>query len=48
METTFYRNDNGKTVWYEIYLSDVITYRKSILGESERDKCIACYAFSED
>ena len=48
LETTFYRNDNGKNKWYEIDLPDVINYRREILGENERDICIAGDAFSED
>lgn len=45
LETTFYRNDNGKTVWYEIDLQDVIEYRKTLLPESERDRYFAGSAF---
>lgn len=45
LETTFYCNDNEKTVSFEIDLPDVIAYRIQILGENERDICIECDAF---
>lgn len=48
LETTFFRNDNGKTKWYEVDLEDVINYRKSLLEENERDICVTCDAFSQD
>ncbi|MCR4689098.1 MAG: class I SAM-dependent methyltransferase [Saccharofermentans sp.] len=48
LETTFYRNDNGHTVWYEIDLPNVISYRKTLLGDSPRDICIPGDAFSKD
>ena len=48
LETTFYRNDNGKTVWYEVDLPAVIDYRKQLLGEQERDRFIAADAFGEE
>ena len=48
LETTFYRNDNGHTIWYEVDLPDVIEYRKELLGEPERDLTIAASAFEED
>lgn len=48
LETTFYRNDNGQTMWYEIDLPDVIDYRRTLLGEPERDKYIKADAFSEE
>lgn len=46
LETTFGRNDNGKTRWFDIDLSDVIEYRKTLLPESEREKYVAADAFS--
>ena len=46
LETTFGRNDNGKTRWFDIDLSDVIEYRKTLLPESDREKYIAADAFS--
>ena len=48
LETTWYRCDNGKTVFYEVDLPDVIQYRRQILGETERDICIAGDAFGEE
>lgn len=37
METTFYRNDNGKAIWYEIDLEEVTNMRKKVFGENDRD-----------
>ena len=48
LETTYYRNDNGRMVWFEVDLPDVIHYRKELLGETDRDKFIAADAFGED
>ena len=48
LETTFYRNDNGSTVWYEVDLPAVIDYRRELLGENDRDRCIAADAFGEE
>lgn len=48
LETTFFRNDNGKTIWYEVDLPDVIAYRQELLGEAERDRCITADAFGEE
>ena len=48
LETTFYRCDNGKAMWYEVDLPDVINYRRQLLGETDRDKCIAADAFGEE
>ena len=47
LETTFFRNDDGKTVFYEIDLPAVIEYRKELLGSSDRDRVIAADAFGE-
>ncbi len=47
LETTFYRNDNGKTQWYSVDLPDVIAYRKTLLAESERETYIAGDAFDD-
>ena len=47
LETTFFRDDNGKTVWYEVDLPAVIQYRKKLLGDSEREHLIAGDAFGE-
>lgn len=48
LETTFFRNDNGKTLWYEIDLPDVVRYRRELLGECARDRCIAADAFGTE
>ncbi len=48
LETTFFRDDNGKTKWYSIDLPNVVEYRKYLLPESERETCIAGDAFSEE
>ncbi len=48
LETAFYRNDNGKALWYEVDLPDVIAYRRHLLGTQERESVIATDAFSED
>ncbi len=48
LETAFYRNDNGKTLWYEVDLPNVIEYRAKLLGTNERDQPIISDAFSED
>lgn len=48
LETTFYRNDNGKAIWYEVDLPNVIEYRRSLLGIQERDEMLAADAFRED
>ena len=48
LETTFFRCDNGKNTWFEVDLPAVIDYRRKLLGEHERDKCIAADAFGED
>lgn len=48
LETTFYRNDDGHTRWYEVDLPDVIDYRRKLLPEPERDIYLAEDAFSDD
>ena len=48
LETTFFRCDNGKNTWFEVDLPAVINYRRQLLGESQRDRCIAADAFGED
>ncbi len=37
METTFYRHDNNKAVWYEIDLEEVTNLRKKVFEENSRD-----------
>lgn len=48
LETTFYRNDNGHTLWYGVDLPHVIEYRKELLPETEREKYIAGSAFEKE
>lgn len=48
LETTFYRDDNGHTVWYGVDLPHVIEYRRSLLTESERERYISGDAFKKD
>ncbi len=48
LETAFYRNDHGHTVWYGVDLPHVIAYRRSLLPEPERERYIAGDAFRED
>lgn len=48
LETTFYRNDNGKTQWYEVDLPSVITYREKLLKAQPLDTCLTADAFSEE
>lgn len=45
LETTFFRNDNGKTLWYGVDLPDVIAYRTHLLGTPQRCKTIEGDAF---
>lgn len=45
LETTFYRDDNGRTRWYGIDLPNVIDYRRAQLPDQERETCIAGDAF---
>ncbi len=46
LETTFSRNDNGKSLWYEVDLPEVIEYRRQLIRESERDIYVPCDAFT--
>ena len=48
LETTFYRDDDGKHQWYEIDLPNVINYRKTLLSESDNDTYLVGDAFNED
>ncbi len=48
LETTYYRNDNGQTLWYGVDLPHVIEYRTGLLPENGREKCIAGDAFSKE
>lgn len=45
LETIFYRNSNGKTIFYELDLNDVINLRKEIIGIEEKDVCLAYSMF---
>ncbi|MHA2379932.1 MAG: class I SAM-dependent methyltransferase [Candidatus Thorarchaeota archaeon] len=40
LDTTFSRVDNGRLLWYDLDLPDAIDYRKSIIPETPRSKCI--------
>lgn len=48
LETTYYRDDNGRTKWYGIDLPNVIEYRKNLLPEGEREEYIAGDAFQKE
>ena len=48
LETSFYRNDDGKHIWYEVDLPNVITYREQLLPVSDRDRYIAGDGFSDE
>lgn len=48
LETAFYRNDDGRTIWYEVDLPDVIAYRQSLLPNRQRDIYLASDAFSDE
>lgn len=47
LDTTFERNDNGKLLWYDLDLPDVIDLKKQFIPESDRRKYIAA-SFSDD
>lgn len=48
LETTYYRSDNGHAQWYEVDLPKVISYRRSLLLEEEREKYIEGDAFGNE
>ncbi len=48
LETTYYRDDNGRTKWYGIDLPNVIEYRRKLLPEGEREEYIAGDAFQKE
>ena len=48
LETTYYRNDNGQTLWYGVDLPHVIEYRIGLLPENEREEYIPGDAFSKE
>ncbi|NHJ14770.1 MAG: class I SAM-dependent methyltransferase [Candidatus Thorarchaeota archaeon] len=41
LDTTFSRVDNGTILWYNLDLPDAIEYRRRLIPETERSKCIA-------
>lgn len=47
LETAFHRNDDGRTRWYGVDLPRVIEYRRGLLPETDRERCIAGDAFAE-
>ncbi len=42
LDTSFNRNDNNKVIWYDLDFPDVITLRKTLICETDRNKYIAC------
>ena len=48
LETTYYRDDNGRTKWYGIDLPNVIEYRRNLLPEGECEEYIAGDAFQKE
>lgn len=48
LDTSFERNDDGESRWYEIDLHDVIELRRQFIEESNRRTFIAGSAFSSD
>lgn len=47
LDTTFDRVDNGKLLWYDLDLPDVIELRRQFIPESERRKFISCSFFDD-
>jgi len=45
LDTTFSRVDNGKIAWYDLDLPDAIDFRKRLIPETTRSRCIAKSAF---
>lgn len=48
LETTYYRNDDGHTQWYDVDMPHVIAYRRTLLPETMRERYIEGDAFRED
>ena len=48
LETTYYRNNDDKHIWYEVDLPAVINYRRELLGENPNEYLIAADAFGEE
>lgn len=40
LDTTFSRVDNGSILWYDLDLPNAIEYRRRLIPETERSKCI--------
>jgi O-methyltransferase involved in polyketide biosynthesis len=47
LDTTFDRVDNGRLVWYDLDLPDVISLRRKFISETERRHFIATSLFEE-
>jgi O-methyltransferase involved in polyketide biosynthesis len=47
LDTTFDRVDNGRLIWYDLDLPDVISLRKKFVPETERRQFIATSLFEE-
>lgn len=45
VDTSFSRVDNGRILWYDLDLPDAIAFRKTLIPETERSRCIAKSAF---
>lgn len=45
LDARFQRVDNGHVRWYDLDLPDVITLRRQLLPETDRDRYLACSAF---
>ena len=48
LSTTFFRNDNGVNVWYEVDTEDIASLRKTVFGENERDIPLPYSMFSDE
>ena len=48
LETTFFRNDNGKNKFFEVDFPEVINYREKLLGNHDRDILVKGDALKED
>ena len=47
LDTTFSRVDNGSILWYDLDLPDAIEYRRRLIPETERSKCIPKSIFDQ-
>jgi O-methyltransferase involved in polyketide biosynthesis len=45
LDTSFERLDDGKLVWFDVDLPDVIELRRLFIGEGDRRKFVACSVF---